>query len=109
MLQRRTYLVLKRSTPYRLSALWVVWGRGRWAASLDHEARDQSVKGRLVVVVRCTERKEILQQYALVLCVPVKVRVEMGEEPTSVVLGTLSQKTSILRSPKLVCRVTDMV
>jgi len=27
---------------------------------------------------------------------------------TSAVLGTLSQNTSILRSPALVCRVTDM-
>lgn len=31
------------------------------------------------------------------------------ERPTSAVLGTLSQKTSILRLPKLVCRVTDIV
>jgi hypothetical protein len=28
---------------------------------------------------------------------------------TSAVLGTLSQKTSILMSPRVVCRVTDMV
>ncbi len=30
-------------------------------------------------------------------------------ELTSAVLGTLSQKTSILMSPRLVCKVTDMV
>lgn len=33
----------------------------------------------------------------------------MGLECTSAVLGTLSQKTSILRSPTFVWRVTDIV
>jgi hypothetical protein len=67
------------------------------------------VKGGMVVVAGCAESKEVLQMLISFPALRIGgISVKTGEQQTSAVLGTLSQKTSILRSPKLVCSVTDM-
>jgi len=106
--QRRQDLILERGSINRAPALWVLWGRrvGR-SSSLHHEARYQSVEGRLIVVVRRAQSEEILGvRQSRVSGVLGKAHADIL---TSAVLGTLSQNTSILRSPRVVCNVTDMV
>jgi len=64
----------------------------------------EAVEERVIVVARGAKRKEVLEAGKF------DVSSLWGDEmPTSAVLGTLSQKTSILMSPRFVCRVTDMV
>lgn len=54
-------LVVECAAPDRLAALGVLRGRMGGGAGLDHEARDEAVEGRLVVVARGTEREEVLR------------------------------------------------
>jgi hypothetical protein len=59
------------------------------------------MKKRSIVIIGCTESKKILEQSGLLS--------SKRRNLTSAVLGTLSQNTSSLMSPRFVCRVTDMM
>jgi hypothetical protein len=67
--------------------------------------RYEAMEERAIVIARGAKSKEVL----------VAGKFDMfqagrgGGGLTSAVLGTLSQKTSILMSPRFVCKVTDMV
>lgn len=70
------------------------------------------MEGRFIVIVRCAEGKEILYAGSGTLVTEFFVVVRLRERNcrlTSAVLGTLSQKTSILIFPRVVCKVTDIV
>lgn len=71
--------------------------------------RDEAVEEGAIVVAGCAEGEEVLEEESGWRCF-MGLKGERREELlTSAVLGTLSQKTSILRSPRLVCSVTDML
>lgn len=111
--QRRADLVVEAAdAPDGASALGVVGGVGpRGRAGLGHELGDEPVKGRLVVVAGRAEGEKVLFGGAVAkrqLMARRWVSVRTREGRTSAVLGTLSQNTSILRSPREVCSVTDI-
>lgn len=64
--QRAADLVFKRRPKDGPSALGVLGGGVCRRAGLDHERGDQPVKGRVIVVIRCTECEEILASRSLV-------------------------------------------
>lgn len=113
--QRRADLVVEAAdSPDGAATLGVVGGVGpRGRAGLGHELGDEPVKGRIVVVAGRAEGEKVLfwgcgcktsvDGEAVGECVCGRERVR-----TSAVLGTLSQNTSILRSPRDVCSVTDI-
>lgn len=132
--QPRSDLIVEGPAPDGATALGIIRGIGmRRSTRLSHESRDDTVEGRAVVVIGGAEGKEILIGRDLVSggycgreqgkdaghrggrsgerqsarqCNREAVR--PSDIHTSAVLGTLSQKTSILRSPRVVCSVTDM-
>ena len=73
---------------------------------MDHEVRYEAMEERAIVIARGAKGKEVLVAGKFDM-----FQAGRGEEGglTSAVLGTLSQKTSILMSPRFVCKVTDMV
>ena len=79
---------------------------------MEHELGDEAVEGGGVVVAGGAEGEEVLEIGVLLEeSVLEEVARQAGRgrrERTSAVLGTLSQKTSILMSPREVCKVTDM-
>lgn len=61
--QSRAYLVGEDAAPDGPSALGVIGGRGHGrSAGLDHELRDEAVKGRLVVVAGRAEGEKVLRR-----------------------------------------------
>jgi hypothetical protein len=97
MSEGQSNLVFERFLPNRHTPFWLRW-RG---SSLNHELRYESMKKRSIVIIGCTESKKILEQSGLLS--------SKRRNLTSAVLGTLSQNTSSLMSPRFVCRVTDMM
>lgn len=95
--QRGSNLVFERTAPYRLAALWIF---GCWVGGcscLHHEFGDQAVEGRLVVVAGGAKGQKVLLRARVLAAESRAIAWEMSF--TSDVLGTLSQKTSILMSP----------
>jgi hypothetical protein len=93
--------VLERLSPDRLATLPQTNG----ITGLDHESLDVAVENATVVIVGSTKGQKVLRQQGEGewLC-------GAGGESrryTSAALGTASQKTSTLRSPRVVWRVTD--
>lgn len=74
---------------------------------MDHEVRYEAMEERAIVIARGAKGKEVLAAGKFDMFQA--GRGEGGGGLTSAVLGTLSQKTSILMSPRFVCKVTDMV
>lgn len=66
VLQRRADLVVEGAAPDGAAALWVFGGRGVCGrARLGHEARDEAVEGRGVVVMGSAEGEEVLRRGSL--------------------------------------------
>lgn len=78
VLERRADLVVKGAAPDGAAAFWVLGRRGvGWGARLGHEARDEAVEGRAVVVVGGAEGEEVLERESmcqLLCCLPPRVQ-----------------------------------
>ena len=94
--------VLERFSPDGLATFTQAGG----ITGLNHEGLDVAVKNAAIVIVGSTKGQKVLQRGSRGERVK-HMRIIWDPKYTSAALGAASQKTSILRSPREVWRVTD--